>query len=42
MAYGENQGRFREIRVDRFDPNMGAREASVKSTDVDEVAELYG
>jgi len=42
MAYGENQGRFREIRVGRFDPNMGAREASVKSTDVDEVAELYG
>jgi hypothetical protein len=35
MAYGKNKGRFREIRVGRFDPNMGAAEAPVKSTDVD-------
>jgi hypothetical protein len=39
MAYGENTGRFREIRVGRFVPNMGAREASVKSTDVEEMPE---
>jgi hypothetical protein len=36
MAYGENKGRFREIRVGRFDSNMGAVEAPVKSTDVEE------
>jgi hypothetical protein len=35
MAYGKNKGRFREIRVGRFVPNMGAEEASVKSTDVE-------
>jgi hypothetical protein len=39
MAYGKNKGRFREIRVGRFAANMGAREASVKSTDVEEVAD---
>jgi hypothetical protein len=36
MAYGKNKGRFREIRVGRFAPNMGAAEAPVKSTDVEE------
>jgi hypothetical protein len=35
MAYGENKGRFRETRVGRFNPNMGAEEAPVKSTDVE-------
>ena len=35
MAYGENKGRFRETRAGRFDPNMGAAEAPVKSTDVE-------
>jgi hypothetical protein len=35
MAYGKNKGRFRETRVGRFDPNMGAAEAPVKSTDVE-------
>jgi hypothetical protein len=35
MAYGKNKGRFRETRVGRFDPNMGAEEAPVKSTDVE-------
>jgi hypothetical protein len=35
MAYGKNKGRFRGIRVGRFDPNMGAAEVAVKSTDVD-------
>jgi hypothetical protein len=35
MAYGKNKGRFREIRVGRFDPNMGAEEVPVKSTDVE-------
>jgi hypothetical protein len=35
MAYGKNKGRFREIRVGRFVPNMGAAEPPVKSTDVD-------
>jgi len=37
MAYGKNKGRFREIRVGRFAGNMGAAEASVKSTDVEGV-----
>jgi hypothetical protein len=41
MAYGENKGRFREIRVGRFVSNMGAREASVKSTDVEQGADGY-
>jgi hypothetical protein len=36
MAYGKNKGRFREIRVGRFIWNMGAAEAPVKSTDVEE------
>jgi hypothetical protein len=36
MAYGKNKGRFREIRVGRFVSNMGAAEAPVKSTDVEE------
>jgi hypothetical protein len=31
MAYGENKGRFREIRASPFDPNMGGDAASVKS-----------
>jgi hypothetical protein len=35
MAYGKNKGRFRETRVGRFDPNMGAEEAPVKSTGVE-------
>jgi hypothetical protein len=35
MAYGKNKGRFREIRVGRFVPNMGAAEPPVKWTDVD-------
>ena len=35
MAYGKNKGRFARSRVGRFDPNMGAQEAPVKSTDVD-------
>jgi hypothetical protein len=35
MAYGKNKGRFRETRVGRFVPNMGAAEAPVKSTDVE-------
>jgi hypothetical protein len=36
MAYGKNKGRFREIRVGRFAPNMGAAEPPVKWTDVDQ------
>jgi hypothetical protein len=35
MAYGKNKGRFRGTRVGRFDPNMGAPEAPVKSTAVE-------
>jgi hypothetical protein len=35
MAYGENKGRFREIRVGRFASNMGVVEPPVKWTDVD-------
>jgi hypothetical protein len=35
MAYGGNKGRFREIRVGRFPPNMGGEEVPVKSTDVE-------
>jgi hypothetical protein len=35
MAYGKNKGRFREIRVGRFDPNMGAEAASVKWTEIE-------
>ncbi|HEX9588499.1 MAG TPA: hypothetical protein VGA15_12260, partial [Bradyrhizobium sp.] len=35
MAYGENKGRFREIRVGRFEGNMGVAGAPVKSTDVE-------
>jgi hypothetical protein len=35
MAYGKNKGRFRGIRVGRFDPNMGALAPGVKSTDVE-------
>jgi hypothetical protein len=42
MAYGKNKGRFREIRVGPFDPNMGAAEVAVKSTDVDEVFRRCG
>ena len=42
MAYGKNKGRFREIRVGRFDPNMGAAEAQVKSTDVDDIPKGVG
>jgi len=37
MAYGENKGRFRETRVGRFEANMGAAEASVKSPDVERI-----
>jgi hypothetical protein len=37
MAYGKNKGRFRETRVGRFEPNMGAAEASVKSPDVESI-----
>jgi hypothetical protein len=39
MAYGKNKGRFREIRVGRFVPNMGAAEVPVKSTDVEGVSD---
>jgi hypothetical protein len=35
MAYGRNEGRFREIRAGRVGPNMGGEEAAVKSTDVE-------
>jgi hypothetical protein len=35
MAYGKNKGRFRETRVGRFVPNMGAQEAPVKSPEVE-------
>jgi hypothetical protein len=42
MAYGENKGRFREIRVGRFAPNMGAAEVAVKSTDVEGVRDNAG
>ena len=42
MAYGENKGRFREIRVGRFDANMGVAEAPVKSTDVEGACRGYG
>jgi hypothetical protein len=35
MAYGKNEGRFRETRASRFAPNMGAQAAPVKSTDVE-------
>ena len=35
MAYGGNKGRFREIRVGRFEANMGGEAAPVKSTSVD-------
>jgi hypothetical protein len=42
MAYGKNKGRFREIRVGRFDPNMGAAEPPVKSTDVEGVPKDAG
>jgi hypothetical protein len=35
IAYGENNGRFRETRAGHFEPNMGAAEAPVKSTDVE-------
>jgi hypothetical protein len=35
MAYGKNKGRFREIRVGRFVPNMGALAPGVKSTNVE-------
>jgi hypothetical protein len=38
MAYGKNKGRFREIRVGRFAWNMGAEEATVKSTDIEGVS----
>jgi hypothetical protein len=38
MAYGENKGRFRKIRVGRFDPNMGAEAAPVKWTDSEKVS----
>jgi hypothetical protein len=35
MAYGENNGRFREIRIGRFAANMGGEGVPVKSTDVE-------
>jgi len=38
MAYGKNKGRFRETRVGRFAPNMGAEGPPVKSTGVEDVA----
>jgi hypothetical protein len=40
MAYGKNKGRFREIRVGRFVPNMGALAPSVKSTDVEGIGNI--
>jgi hypothetical protein len=42
MAYRKNKGRFREIRVGRFVSNMGAAEAPVKSTDVEEEPDDQG
>jgi hypothetical protein len=42
MAYGENKGRFREIRVGRFAANMGVAEAPVKSTDVERAPAVTG
>ena len=41
MAYGKNKGRFRETRVGRFVPNMGAREVPVKSPEVERVLGAY-
>ncbi len=35
MAYGRNEGRFREIRIGRFAANMGGEGVPVKSTDVE-------
>jgi hypothetical protein len=35
MAYGEKNGRFREIRIGRFATNMGGEGVPVKSTDVE-------
>src|SRR5258705_8785733 len=35
MAYGRNEGRFREIRIGRFAANMGGEGVLVKSTDVE-------
>jgi hypothetical protein len=35
MAYGRNEGRFRETRVGRVAPNMGGEKVAVKSTDVE-------
>jgi len=40
MAYGKNKGRFREIRVGRFAPNMGVVEPPVKWTDVDQAPDV--
>jgi len=37
MAYGRNEGRFREIRIGRFAANMGGEGVAVKSTDVERV-----
>jgi hypothetical protein len=41
MAYGKNKGRFRETRVGRFIPNMGAEEAPVKSKAIAGVVERH-
>jgi len=37
MAYGENNSRFREIRIGRLEANMGGEGVPVKSTDVENV-----
>jgi hypothetical protein len=42
MAYGKNEGRFRETRASRFGANMGGEAAPVKSTDVEMATEEAG
>jgi hypothetical protein len=37
MAYGENNSRFREIRIGHLEANMGGEGVPVKSTDVENV-----
>jgi len=42
VTYGKNEGWFRETRASRFDPNMGAQAAPVKSTDVESARKAIG
>jgi hypothetical protein len=37
MAYGENNGRFREIRIGRSEANMGGEGPPVKWTDLEQM-----